>query len=143
MTTCPPLLVKLLDPDARPPERAHAADAGLDLYLPRAVTVPRGRLLKVGLGVAVAVPAGRVGLIKDRSGLAAAGLHVLGGVIDPGYTGELMVVVKNLAVRDITLERHARVAQLLVVPVDRPGVDLVDELPASDRGAGGFGSTGG
>jgi dUTP pyrophosphatase len=136
------LPVKLLDPDAFLPTRAHPEDAGLDLYARAPFTVGRGKQVRVGLGIAVGIPPGRVGLIRDRSGLAARGLHVLGGVVDAGYAGEVAVVIKNLSPADHAFERRDRVAQLLVVPVDLPEPVPVDELPLSARGDGGWGSTG-
>lgn len=155
MTTCPPLRVKLLDPDARPPERKTPLAGGLDLYAPAGFTVPRGRILQVGLGLSVKVPDGYAGQICGRSSLEVQGLHALGtrvrladgsyvlaGLIDADYVGELGVVFKNLGVRDVTVARHARCAQLVIKPVALCAVELVDELPGTARGAGGFGSTG-
>jgi dUTP pyrophosphatase len=133
---------KRLDPDAVLPTRAHPADAGLDLYTKVRLDLPRGRLLKFGLGLAVAIPPGRVGRIEVRSSLAAKGITVFGGTIDSGYAGEVSVVLKNASSSDHVIQARERVAQLLVLPVDVLEPEWVDDLPASDRGVGGFGSTG-
>lgn len=138
------LLVKRVDPDAFAPTRAHPDDAGWDLYFKdrRPLALGRGKQVRFPLGVAVSVPPGRVGLIKDRSSLAARGVHVLGGVIDAGYTGEVSVVLKNLGQAEVTFQRGDRVAQLVVLLVDPQEMREVDDLPPTARGAGGFGSTG-
>lgn len=99
----------------------------------------------VPTGVAVAVPAGHAGLVTPRSGLAARyGLGVVNGpgVVDAGYRGELKVILINHGEDEIALERGERIAQLVVVPVVDQEFVEVDQLPPSERGDGGFGSTG-
>lgn len=96
-------------------------------------------------GIAVAIPEGHAGLVAPRSGLAARyGISVVNGpgVIDPGYRGEINVILINHGTVPLTLQRGDRVAQLLVVPVVTPELVEVDELPDSVRGTGGFGSSG-
>ena len=136
------LPVRRLDPAAILPTRAHADDAGLDLYALEDSVVPsgEGRLLRTG--VAVAVPAGHVGLVCDRSSLAKRGLKTAGGVIDAGYRGEVGVVVWNLSREPQHVKKGERAAQMLVIPIATPAPVDSEDLGATARGAGGFGSTG-
>lgn len=136
------LPIKKLDPNAVLPTRAHADDAGLDLYsLEDAALEPgAGRIVKTG--VAVALSEGTVGLICDRSSMAKRGLKTAGGVIDAGYRGELGVVLLNLSRETQKVAKGERIAQLLIVPVATPAVQEVDDLGQTARGAKGFGSTG-
>ena len=136
------LPIRKLDPAAIVPTRAHADDAGLDLYgLEDAVVAPgEGKLLRTG--VAVAVPAGHVGLVCDRSSLAKRGLKTAGGVIDAGYRGELGVVVWNISAAPQSVKKGERIAQMLVIPIATPAPVETEDLGATARGTGGFGSTG-
>lgn len=129
------------------PTRAHSGDAGLDLRAAVDVTIPVGDRALVSTGVSVALPAGHVGLVCPRSGLAARhGVTVLNapGIIDAGYRGDIGVVLVNHGRRRVSIEKGDRIAQLVLVPVTIPVLHLVDELPPADDGreAGGFGSTG-
>ena len=133
---------KRLDASAILPTRAHPDDAGLDLYALEDASFEPGEGLIVRTGVAVAVPAGHVGLICDRSSMAKRGLKTAGGVIDAGYRGELGVVLWNISGQAQRVGKGERLAQLLIVPVATPAVREVEELGATARGAGGFGSTG-
>ena len=134
------LLVKVKDGCL--PKRAHPWDAGLDLCSAEDVEIRPGELRGVRTGISVALPKGTVGLIKDRSGLAKRGLHVLAGVIDPNYRGEIIVLVKNLGNDVIKIKKGDRFAQLLVIPIIYAEPVEVEELPESERGERGFGSTG-
>jgi len=136
------LPIRRLDPHAVLPTRAHADDAGLDLYGLEDATIAPGAGTLLRTGVAVAVPAGHVGLVCDRSSLARRGLKTAGGVIDAGYRGELGVVVWNISPEPQHVKRGERVAQLLVIPIATPAPVETNELDATVRGAGGFGSTG-
>jgi len=139
--------VKRLDPAVPLPTYAREGDAGLDLHAAHDVTLPPGGRALVGTGLAVAIPAGHAGFVLPRSGLALSrGVTILNapGLIDAGYRGELKVLLVNHdAASTVTLRRGERVAQLVVQRVERAEPVPVDELPASERGAGGFGSTGG
>lgn len=136
------LPIRRLEPGALLPTRAHADDAGLDLYALEDSLVPpgEGRLLRTG--VAVAVPAGHVGLVCDRSSLAKRGLKTAGGVIDAGYRGEVGVVVWNLSREPQAVKKGERAAQLLVIPIATPAPVESADLGATTRGENGFGSTG-
>jgi len=142
----PRLEVKRLDPDLPLPRYQHAGDAGLDLHAAESVELSPGERTVIGTGIAVAVPAGFVGLTAPRSGLAArVGLSTVNapGVIDSGYRGELKLIIVNLDPKDpIVIERGERVAQLLLMPVSSAEVVERDELSPSDRGDAGLGSTG-
>ena len=131
------------DAKAQLPTRAHPDDAGMDLYALDGVTVQPGEGQMVRTGVALALPAGHVGLVADRSSLAKKGLKTAGGVIDAGYRGEIQVVVWNLSKEVIEVRAGDRCAQLLIFPVVFPQpieVSAFEEV--THRGSGGFGSTG-
>lgn len=127
------------------PERAYDGDAGLDLAACEQVVLEPGERATVGTGLAVAIPPGHAGFVQPRSGLAARhGIGVVNspGLIDAGYRGELRVVLLNTDTRDrFTVEPGMRIAQLVVLEL--PQVELVEvaELPSSERGARGFGSS--
>jgi dUTP pyrophosphatase len=140
------LAVKRLDPDLPLPRYAHAGDAGLDLYARENVTLKPGERALVPTGVALAIPDGYVGLVHPRSGLAARhGVTLVNapGTIDAGYRGEVKVILANTDLHDpVTLERGARIAQLVIQRVATVDVVAVDTLPDTMRGTDGFGSTG-
>lgn len=141
----PRLAVQRLREDVALPAYAHPGDAGLDLAAAEAVSLWPGERAAVPTGLAVAVPAGWVGLVHPRSGLASRhGLTVANapGTIDAGYRGELKVLLVNLGGELVELAAGDRVAQLLLQPVGEAEVVEVDDLDATDRGVGGFGSTG-
>ena len=134
-----------LDPDLPVPRRAHRGDGGADLCARAGVRLaPRERAL-VGTGLAVAVPEGYCALVTPRSGLAVR--HGIGvangpGIIDSGYRGEVMVILVNHGAEHVDIARGDRIAQLVVVPIPDWEFEEVAELPDSERGSGGFGSTG-
>ncbi len=139
------LEVVRLDPDLPLPAPAHPGDAGLDLVAATPVTLAPGERGLVGCGIAVAVPQGHVGLVNPRSGLALRhGVTVLNGpgTVDAGYRGELRVILVNHGTEPVTFSRGERIAQLVVVPFVAVEVQEVDELDGTERGTGGFGSTG-
>jgi dUTP pyrophosphatase len=128
------------------PTRAHDNDAGLDLYAAEAARLVPGARVSVGTGLAMAVPEGLAGLVLPRSGLALkAGVTLVNspGLIDPGYRGELRVILLNT---DRTIDFHVkpgdRIAQLLLVPITTASPVQADALDESGRGVGGFGSSG-
>ena len=139
------LSVTRLREDAVVPARAYDGDAGLDLSACERVVLEPGERATIGTGLAVAIPEGYAGFVQPRSGLAARhGIGVVNspGLIDAGYRGELRVVLLNTDARaSFTVEPGMRIAQLVVLEV--PQVELVEvaELPSSERGARGFGSS--
>ncbi len=136
------LPVRRLDPAAVLPTRAHVDDAGLDLYALEDTTVPSGEGRVLRTGAAMAVSPGYVGLVCDRSSMARRGLKTAGGVIDAGYRGEVGVVVWNISREPQSVKKGERIAQMLVVPIAVPAPIDSEDLGATARGAGGFGSTG-
>lgn len=140
------LPIQRLDPAAVIPDRAHSGDAGLDLTALHPVSIPRGTHRAVRTGIAVGIPYGHVGDVRPRSGLARRnGLTVLNspGTIDHGYTGEVVVLLANITgSMTATIKAGDRIAQLVVAPVVYTELLVVDALPGSARGTGGFGSTG-
>jgi dUTP pyrophosphatase len=140
------LAVSRLRDDAVLPTQAYDGDAGLDLAACERLELAPGERAIVGTGLAVAIPDGHAGLVLPRSGLAARhGITIVNapGLIDAGYRGEVKVVLLNTDREEpFTVEPGMRIAQLVVVDV--PGVSVVelDELSESERGVGGFGSSG-
>lgn len=131
---------------SRVPVYAHDDDAGADLAAAEPVVLPPGGRATIGTGVTLALPAGHAGLVVPRSGLAAHhGITIVNapGTLDAGYRGEIRVTLLNTDAREeYRVEVGDRIAQLVVVPVVRARFTPVDRLAASERGAGGFGSTG-
>ena len=139
------LQVKRLHEEATLPARAYEHDAGLDLAACERVELGPGERAVVGTGLRVAIPAGHAGFVQPRSGLAAQhGVTVLNtpGLVDAGYRGELKVVLLNTDRSEpFVVEPGMRIAQLVVVPVATPDLLEVEELPDSERGEKGFGSS--
>jgi dUTP pyrophosphatase len=137
--------IRLLHPAAVAPVRSRDGDAGYDLRTVEAFELAPGERATVATGVAIALPPGVAGLVVPRSGLAARhGLSVVNapGLIDPNYRGEIRVVLVNLGSEPFHAEAGDRIAQLLLVPYLAPELVAVDELPPTERGALGFGSSG-
>jgi dUTP pyrophosphatase len=140
------LPVRRVHPDAIVPRRAFGGDAGLDLHAIEAVTLAPGARASGATRNAVAIPGGQAGLVLPRSGLAArSGIALVNapGLIDAGYRGELKVLLLNTD-RETPCEIAAgdRIAQLVLIRVELPQPVEVDALPGSERGEGGFGSSG-
>lgn len=138
--------IKLLDENARVPTFANPGDAGADLYSIESATI-HGRTQKlVRTGIALEIPYGYVGLIRPRSGLATKlgiGMNS-SGVIDSGYRGEISVTLINHSEKSHDISPGQRIAQILFVPYLIIGrFNVVDELSETQRGSGGYGSTGG
>ncbi|MDQ3877655.1 MAG: dUTP diphosphatase [Actinomycetota bacterium] len=138
--------VKQLDVDLPLPAYAHPGDAGLDLVSAVDVELKPGERTKVPTGLAIALPEGYAGFVLARSGRAlreGLALPNAPGLIDSGYRGEIQVVVVNLDTTDpIYIRRGEKIAQLVVQKVESVRLEVVDSLPDSPRGVGGFGSTG-
>jgi dUTP pyrophosphatase len=139
--------VKKLHPAAKLPSYGSAEAAGADLYasLEKTVTIEPGQSAFVPTGIAMEVPKGCAGLIYARSGLACKrGLAPANkvGVIDSDYRGQIVVVLHNHGQQPQTVENGERIAQMVITPVLTPPYEEAEELSDSDRGAGGFGSTG-
>ena len=137
------LRVKKLHPQATIPQYIRDGDAALDLYSSHGTIIPVGERRLVETGIAMAIPSGFVGLIWDRSGLAAKnGLTMLGGVIDSNYRGEIKIIVHNLGTEPFHVESGMRIAQMLIQPVTQKEIIEVEELDDTVRKSDGFGSSG-
>lgn len=137
--------LKRLDPELPVPAHSHPGDGGVDLHSTEAVTIGPGDRAIVPTGIAVAIPVGYAGFVVPRSGLAARqGLSIVNapGLVDSGYRGEIKVILVNLGPNAVDIARGDRIAQLVVMSVETQEFDVVEELPDSMRGEGGFGSTG-
>lgn len=148
-----------LDHGAYAPERAHSVDAGLDLRSPKDVYVPKSECEidfddlfncgEVGIGSAtidtgvhVEIPEGYVGMLKSKSGLNVKHSILSEGVIDCGYTGSIVVKLYNLSDKGYMVHRGDKISQLVILPIITPEIELVENLEDTERGTGGFGSTG-
>ncbi len=137
------LKIERVDKDLELPTYAHPWDAAIDLRAAKELIIPPKEKAIVPSGIKVAIPPEHVGLIWDRSGMAAKhSMHVLAGVIDSGYRGEIGIVLINLGKEPFEVTKGMRVAQMLIQPVLNIDVKEVDSLDSTERGEGGFGSTG-
>lgn len=140
------LQVRRLDPAARLPTRAYDGDAGLDLYALEPAELGPGERASIRTGIAVEIPPGHGGLVLPRSGLAARhGIALVNapGLIDAGYRGEVAVLLLNTDRQTpFSVAAGDRIAQLVLVHIETPEVTEVEQLALSERGAGGFGSSG-
>ncbi len=137
------LSIKKLSPDAILPQYAHQGDAGLDFFSNENITILTNQRHAVATGIAMAIPFGHVGLLWDRSGLAAKqGITLLGGVIDASYRGEIKVIVYNSGSEPLVITKATKIAQMLIQQFQPCTIQEVQELPDTSRGDKGFGSTG-
>jgi dUTP pyrophosphatase len=138
------LKVKKISPGARLPIYQHPGDAGMDLFAAEETALSAGEVKAVPTGIRMAIPEGYVGLIWDKSGISLQGVHRLAGVVDAGYRGEVKVVMVNLGKETYIFKKGQKVAQMLIQPVHAAEIEDVGEghLDETDRGEGGFGSTG-
>lgn len=141
----------MLDEGAIMPTRAHSTDAGLDLYSPIDVTIPArtgyGCFISDGCkaidtGVHIEIPAGYVGMIKSKSGLNVNSNLLSEGVIDSGYVGSMVVKLYNHGSFPYEVKKGQKISQLVILPIITPELELVTSLEETERGDGGFGSTG-
>jgi len=129
--------------DTKLPTHQYEGDAGLDLYVSEKIVIPSGMRGEVKTGVALAIPDGYVGLIWDKSGLSMKhGLKTLGGVVDCGYRGEIIVGIVNLGDEPYTFEKGDKIAQMIIQRKEMVSIEEVRELDDTDRGEKGFGSSG-
>lgn len=138
------LSIRFTRPSAELPTRAHPTDAGLDLCAAETVQIPPRVVTLVPTGIAVAIPAGHVGLLVARSSLAVKKAMTLAngvGVIDADYRGEIKIPIIPLDGCHNLIQAGQKIAQLIILPIALPTVEVVSELPESVRGNGGFGSS--
>lgn len=137
-----PTIQVVLDEDAKMPTRAHSADAGYDLFSREdAVIYPNAGGI-FDTGVHVAIPEGYVGFLKSKSGLNVKHSIQSEGVIDCGYTGSIHVKLFNHGSKAVRIDKGQKISQLVLLPIITPELELVDTLEDTERGNGGFGSTG-
>lgn len=139
------LSFKRVHPDAVLPAYAHPSDAGMDIRSVEALVIPVGKRALVHTGLVVNLPPAYEAQVRPRSGLALKnGVTVLNtpGTIDAGYRGEIGVILINLGENDFEVKVGDRIAQLVIAPVTQPTIVEATEIDETDRGAGGFGSTG-
>lgn len=131
-----------LDKGAIMPNRAHKADAGLDLFSPEDAVIRLKESVTIDTGVHVAIPEGYVGFVKSKSGLMVKNNILTDGTVDSGYTGSIKIKLFNHAYNHYTVLKGQKIAQLVLLPIITPEIELVDSLDETERGNGGFGSTG-
>jgi len=135
--------IKKINPEAKIPSYAHPGDAGLDLYSCEDYLLKPQERHTFLIGISTEIPFGYVGLIRDKSGLAAKhGLTVLAGVIDSNYRGEYGVVLLNIGDKPYQIRKGDKIAQLLIQKIENVEMEEVNELSETLRGEGGFGSSG-
>lgn len=136
--------VKLVNEYAQLPTRGSKDAAGLDLYCPFHIKVPADSQKKIPLGIAVEIPQGYMGLLAPRSSMSKTPLRCANsvGIIDADYRGELSIAYENISCSDYTIFRGDRIAQLIIVPIAIVDVEEAQTLRETERGAGGYGSTG-
>ncbi len=130
-----------LDPGAYMPERAHATDAGLDLKAREPIWIHPGEHVILDTGVHVQIPAGFVGLITSKSGLMGRGITCR-GTIDCGFTGSIRAVLYNHGPEGYLVNKGDKICQLVIMPIHIEDLEMVSDLEDTERGDGGFGSTG-
>lgn len=138
------MLVKILNEYAQLPTRGSNDAAGLDLYCPFHIKVPADSQKKIPLGVAVEIPKGYMGLLVPRSSMSKTPLRCANsvGVIDADYRGELSIAYENISCSDYMIFRGDRIAQLIIIPIAIVDVEEAQTLSETERGDGGYGSTG-
>jgi len=136
------LLVERINPEAKLPEKAHQSDAGYDLFAVENVSIPPYGQAKIGTGVKMAIPQNFAGLIWDKSSLAAQGLKTMGGVIDSGYRGEIIIIAKNLTEEFFNITKGQKVAQIIIQEIGDIPLIETEISDSTEREDSGFGSTG-
>jgi dUTP pyrophosphatase len=135
--------MKKLEEDAKLFTYAHEGDAGLDIYSYEDKTMKAGTREMISTKIALALEKGYVGLVWDKSGMAAKhGIKTMAGVIDSGYRGEVQIVLLNTTNEDYKITKGDKIAQLLIQPIINAEIEEVQNLDDTTRGEGGFGSTG-
>ena len=133
----------VLDKGAFEPKKAHEEDAGYDLRSPKTVMLKAHGCICIDTGVHMAIPAGFYGKLESKSGLnVKRGIVSLGGVIDSGYTGSIVTKLYNLSGREYMFRRGDKVVQIIIQPCAGPLMEIVESLDDTERGGGGFGSSG-
>ena len=136
-----PTIKVRLEEGAMMPKREHLTDAGADLYANENMLIPHGEWRNIHTGVHIELPNGYFGLLISKSGLNTKKGITSRGVLDVGYTGEVIACLQNIG-DDFTVEKGDKVTQLIIIPCIYPQFEVVDTITGGDRGDNGFGSTG-
>ena len=135
--------VKKLSAEAKLPSFGRPGDAGMDLYSAQDEVLKPGERISCPTGIAIKIPEGFVGLVWDKSGPSHKfGIKTIGGVYDSNYTGEYLIGLINLSQEDFVIKKSQKIAQLLIQKIERPEIEEVSNLPATNRGEQRFGSSG-
>lgn len=132
--------VKKLSPSAKV-EIAYTDDAGIDLFAIEDIILPPGKIVKVPTGIIIEIPKGHVGIIKERSSMALKNLDVKAGVIDAGYRGEVIVVMRNLGNEPYEIKAGDKIAQIVILPIPQIEIIYVSNVTKTERNEKGFGSS--
>lgn len=134
--------IKLFKEDTKIPKKSHLPDSGLDIFMPTNLELDVLETKTVGLELAVAIPEGYAGMLVPRSSVADKGLLIQTAVIDPDYTGEIHLIITNCSKNKVNINKGDRVCSLIVYSILNAYIDIVEELPNTERGNNGLGSTG-
>lgn len=134
--------IKKFRDDVKLPTKSHPSDGGLDIYLPDGFEIKPFETLTLGLGIGVAIPEGCAGMLVPRSSMAKKGLIMQTQLIDAGYTGEIHLIITNCSSNYYNFQPNDRVCSLVAYNLINPYLEIVDELPTTDRGSNGLGSSG-
>lgn len=132
----------VLDEGAKAPKRAHDTDAGMDIFSRETAIIPARGSYSFDTGVHIEIPVGYVGMVKSKSGLNVKSGITSEGVIDSGYTGSIIAKLYNNSDEDIKIWEGDKITQIVILPIITPEIQIVDKLDDTERGNGGFGSTG-
>jgi dUTP pyrophosphatase len=137
------LKVKKISKNAELPEYALESDVGFDLRANEEVTIGSMEHKAIKTGIAIEVPEGYVGLIRDRAGIITKmGVHTVAGTFDPAYRGEVSIILTNFGDEEVVIEEGMRIAQMIIIPVEKVKITEAKDLSETKRGKRGFGSTG-
>jgi len=137
------LKIKKINEDAKSFSYAHQGDAGMDVYSCEEKIIKAGERAIIKTGISISLESGHVALVWDKSGLASKkGIKTMAGVIDSGYRGEIKIVILNTSNEDFKIEKHDKIAQILIQPIIKAEIEEVTSLDETSRNKDGFGSTG-
>ncbi len=137
------LQIQKLDPEAKIPTSPYKGDAGMDIFSVEELDLVPGENRAVKTGLRLAIPEGYAGFVWDKSGLALKNqLKTMAGVIDSNYRGEFMIVLFNLGKESYHIQKGSKIAQLIVAPIATPEIEEAEIADETERGEGGFGSSG-
>ena len=134
--------IKLFKETTPLPKKSHLPDSGLDIFMPCDFSIDSLETKTIGLEIAVAIPEGHAGILVPRSSIAQQGLLIQTSIIDPDYTGEIHLIITNCSKDTININKGQRVCSLVAFSVLNPYLEIVTELPNTERGNNGLGSTG-